>query len=81
MKITNKTRVTVLAKKETKGVKDPSKTYYALVILQDDDAGSISCPEEVYKAVKEDTQVDLITEYNQQFSSFRVTGMATANKQ
>ena len=75
MKIVNTTKLMVLTKKETQGVKDPNKTYYALVVMQDDDAGSISCPKEVYDAVKEGEVNAFVTEFNQQYESFRITNI------
>lgn len=78
MKITNKTSVLVLAKKETPGLKNPSQKYYSLVIMQDADAGSISCTKEVFDAV-EDGKVNVLdTEYNQKYESFRAVGVASA---
>ena len=80
MKIENNTTLLVLAKNEKQGIKDPTKTYYSLVIMQDEDAGSISCPKEVYDAVKEGQTVTVKTEFNQTYNSFRVTGLAAGKE-
>lgn len=79
MKIQNMTVVDVLSKVEKPGVKDPNKTYYYVVVAQDEDAGRLSCPKEVYDAVKPDDRVTLITEYNEQYSSFRVIDIVKPN--
>ena len=75
MKITNVAKVKVLGKTVTNGVKDTSKRYYGILVMQDADCGSLSCSEEVYNIVKEGETVNLITEYNQKYESFRVTGI------
>ena len=75
MKITSVSKVKVLGKTVTQGTKDPSKKYHALLIMQDTDCGSLSCTEDVYNAVKENDTVNLVTEYNQKYESFRVTGV------
>lgn len=80
MKITNKTSVLVLAKKETNGIKDPNQKYYSLVIMQDADAGSISCTKEVYDGVVDGKVNVLDTEFNQKYESFRAVGIAGIQK-
>lgn len=80
MKMQNTTKLLVLAKNEKQGIKDPTKTYYSLVVMQDADAGSINCPKEVYDVSKEGEVNTFITEYNQQYESFRIVGIvAPAN--
>ena len=75
MKIENKTKVLVLAKVATQGQKNPSKTYYSLTIMQDTEAGAINVTEEVYNAVNNNEVVELITEFNQNYNSFRCVGL------
>lgn len=77
MKIANTTKLLVLAKNEKQGIKDPTKTYYSLVIMQDADAGSISCPKEVYDVAVEGQINTFVTEFNQQYDSFRITGIVS----
>ena len=75
MRITNVAKVKILGKTKTQGVKDPSKNYFGILVMQDADCGSLSCTEEVYNMVKENETVNLITEYNQKYESYRVTGV------
>ena len=75
MKIVNTTKLFVMNKIATQGIKDPNKTYYKLVVSQDEDAGSISCPEDVYNSVEVGKIATLITEFNEKYSSFRVVGI------
>jgi len=75
MKIQNTTKVLVLAKVETQGIKDPTKKYYSLTIMQDTEAGALSVTEEVYNAVNQNEVVELITEFNQNYNSFRCVGL------
>ena len=79
MKIVNTTKLFVMNKVKTTGIKDPSKTYHKLVVSQDEDAGTVNCPEEVYNAVEPNTVRVFITEYNEKYESFRIVGVAPAN--
>ena len=73
MKIVNTTKLFVMNKVKTQGIKDPSKTYHKLVVSQDEDAGTINCPEEVYNAVEPNSIRTFVTEYNEKYESFRIT--------
>lgn len=81
MKIVNTTKLLVLAKNAKQGIKDPTKTYYSLVIMQDADAGSISCPEKVFESAVEGQINTFVTEFNQQYNSFRVTDIVVGKEQ
>ena len=76
MKIVNTTKLFVMNKVATQGIKDPTKTYHKLVVSQDEDAGTINCPEDVYNSVEPNTIRTFITEYNEKYESFRITGVA-----
>jgi len=80
MKITTIVKAHVLRKIEEKGITDPNKTYYYLMIMQDTDAGKISVSKEVYDYVKEGENVAFVAVYNPEAqwetSKFRVTGIA-----
>lgn len=80
MKIVNTTKALVLKKNETPRFDDPTKLTYSLLIMQDDDAGKVSCPKEIYDAVKESEVATFITVYNpeSEWSKFRITGIAKA---
>ena len=80
MKIVNTTKLVVLRKTETQGIKDPNKTFYGLVVMQDEDAGSINCPKEVYDMAEEGKTSTFITEYNQKYESFKIIGIVTPTK-
>lgn len=81
MKYVNTTKLFVMNKFEKQGVKDPSKTYYYLVVSQDEDAGSTTCPKEVYDEVETGKIGTFITEYNDKYESFRITGMVKPSAQ
>lgn len=75
MKIVNTTKLFVMNKVKTQGIKDPSKTYHKLVVSQDEDAGTINCPEEVFNAVKANEVFTFVTEYNEKYESFRIVSV------
>lgn len=75
MKYVNMTKLFVLNKYEKQGVKDPTKTYYYLVVSQDEDAGSTTCPKEVFDEVVVGEVGTFLTEYNDKYESFRITDM------
>ena len=86
MKYVNTTKLFVMNKIETQGIKDPSKTYYKLVVSQDEDAGSISCSKEIYDEVETGKASVFVTEFNEKYESFRIVGIVkpsvqTAEKQ
>jgi len=75
MKYVNTTKLFVMNKFEKQGVKDPTKTYYYLVVSQDEDAGSTTCPKEVYDEVEIGKISTFVTEFNDKYESFRITAM------
>lgn len=81
MKLTSVTKVMVLRKIIKDGFNDPSVKYYSLLIMQDEDAGNINVPKEVYDVVKENEVASLVTVYNPSSkydsSKFRVVGILT----
>lgn len=81
MKYVNTTKLLVMNKIETQGIKDPSKKYYKLVVAQDEDAGSISCSKEIYDDVETGKVSTFITEFNEKYESFRVVGIVKPSAQ
>lgn len=79
MKFQNTTKLLVLAKVESQGIKDSTKTYYSLTVMQDTDAGSISCPKEVFDVAVEGQINTFLTEFNQNYNSFRITGIVKSS--
>ena len=79
MKFQNTTKLVVLAKVQSQGIKDPTKTYYSLTVMQDTDAGSISCPKEVYDVAVEGQINTFLTEFNQNYNSFRITDIVKSS--
>ena len=81
MKIINTTKALVLKKVETPRFDDETKFTYSLLVMQDEDAGKISCPKEIWDKVKEGDTVTFITVYNPdsqyENSKFRITGIVT----
>ena len=76
MNTVNTTNVKVLARVATVSPKD-GKTYYKLLVMQKETAGDIKCNDIVYNSVKEGVDVSLITNYNEQYGSFRAVGVVT----
>ena len=83
MKIVNTTKALVMRRIETPRYDDPTKVSYSLLIMQDDDAGKISCPKEIFDMVKEGETVTFITVYNpeSEWSKFRITGIVKPSAQ
>lgn len=69
MKLLMSTVVTVLAKDSRNA---NGNTYYSLTVLQNTQAGSINCKEDVYKLVDETKTYELMGCYNDQYKSFSV---------
>mgnify|MGYP004696337547 CR=1 FL=1 len=59
MKISFRVDAVLVACKEKVGQKDPSKKYYSVSIEDNDEAGAVSCVEEVFK----DVQSGLLKKY------------------
>ena len=76
MNTVNTTNVKVLSRVATVSPKD-GKTYYKLLVMQKESAGDIKCNDIVYNSVKEGTEVSLVTNYNEQYGSFRAVGVVT----
>lgn len=71
-----KAEMTILAKCEPTKSKDGANTYYKLTVLQGQDAGQISCPESVYVSVKEGMKAVFNIEYNSEYKSLKILGVA-----
>ena len=76
MNTVNTTKVKVLARVADVSPKD-GKTYYKLLVMQEKTAGDIKCNDIVYNSVKEGADVSLITNYNEQYGSFRAVGVVS----
>lgn len=83
MNVENVTKLTVLQKIANAGIKDPSKTYYKLLVMQDEDAGVINCTQEVHDAVEVGKTFPFVTLYSEKYGSFRITDIvkSTAGKE
>lgn len=72
MKINQTVQLTVISKKEEPS-KDGTKMYKRLGVLTlDGEVGMLPCSDEVYEQVVVGKQCILETQYNDQYSSFRV---------
>lgn len=71
MKITNSTKVKVLAKTSRKA--DNGNTYYNIAIMCGSEAGNISCSKDVFEEVQEMSDYILETEFNDAYNSFKAT--------
>lgn len=74
MKLDSTMEAEVLVKSTTQS-KDGQTTYYKLTILQGAESGMLSCPEEVYKKVDDRKEYIFNTQYNDEYKSFRITGV------
>lgn len=80
MKITSVAKVMVLKKVSKNGVTDPSRVFYSLLIMSDDDCGSLNCTDSVYNSVSEGTPASLILSYGEGSKGgyIRATGVVSA---
>lgn len=69
MKISNSTRVKVLAKSSR--TSNDGKTYYQIAIMNGAEAGNLPCTEEVYNEVSEMCDYSLETVYDTDYKYFR----------
>lgn len=76
MKISMKSELLVLAKCAPTHSKDGQNTYYKLTVLQGQEAGQVSCPLEVYNSIKEGGKMLFNMEYNSEYKSLRLLGIA-----
>ena len=62
----------VMTKKVTPGVKDPSKQYFSVGIVKDDEIGELRCTEEVYNQVEVYNFYHFGSVYNSEYDSFNL---------
>lgn len=70
----------VMTKKEIQGKKDPSKTYYTLGVIADNELGEIGCDEETYKLCEVGKTYDFATSYRSEYQQFLLTGVTNVHK-
>ncbi len=73
MTITANAKVLVISKNKTPS-RDGKTTYYNLAVMQNGQAGNISCTEEVYDRVAEMKETEINLTYNDEYKSLRITG-------
>ena len=76
MKLAMKSEMMVLAKCDPTKSRDGQSTYYKLTVMQGQEAGQISCPEEVYNSIKTGEKAVFNLEYNSEYKSLRLLGIA-----
>ncbi len=74
MTITANARVLVISKNETPS-RDGKTTYYNLAVMQNGQAGNISCTEEVYDRAVEMKETEINLTYNDEYKSLRIIGI------
>lgn len=62
--------------KGTTESKDGKTTYYRVTILQGMESGMLSCTQDVYDNIEVGKTYDFNVEYNGEYKSFRVVGIA-----
>lgn len=72
MKINSKMRITVLAK-EAKTSATTGKESFSLAIMQNAEAGSITCTKEVYDTVKPLHSYDFMGTYDDKYNYMKLT--------
>lgn len=70
----------IMTKKTTQGKKDPSKTYYYLGVIADNELGEIGCTEEVYNYCEMGKTYDFTTSFKTEFQQFLLTGVTNVHK-
>lgn len=67
----------VVISKNEKESRDGQTKYYNLAVVQDGQAGNISCTKEVYESVTElMKEEELQLTYNDEYKSLRITGIS-----
>ncbi len=77
MTITANAKVLVISKNETPS-RDGKTTYYNLAVMQNGQAGNISCTEEVYDRAVEMKETEINLTYNDEYKSLRIIGVGMA---
>lgn len=72
MKLTEKMKITVLAK-EAKLNETSGRTSYGLTVMQNSEAGSITCTKEVFEAIKPLHSYDFLATYDDKYSYMKLT--------
>lgn len=62
----------VMTMKEQQGIKDPTRFYYIIGIVKDEELGEIRCTEEVYKGVKKMCSYDFGFIFNSQYGTLQI---------
>lgn len=79
MKIVSSCKMEIM-NKGTETSKDGKTTYYRLAVLQGMEAGKLGCSEDVYNHVRKGEEYIFRTEYNDEYKSFRITGVDAVPK-
>lgn len=67
--------VKYLNRESKQGIKDPTKTYHNVLVMQGADAPTFSCDEQVYNrldGLKETDPIVAVFEYNAQYRSVKL---------
>ena len=76
MTLTFNAKMLVISKNENES-RDGKSMYYNLAVVQNGQAGNISCTKEVYDLINElMREVELQLTYNDEYKSLRITGVA-----
>ena len=59
----------------TEQSRDGKTTYYRIAILQGMETGKLGCPEDVYNKIEKGKEYTFITQFNDEYKSFRITGL------
>lgn len=70
----------VMTKKEVEGKKDPTKKYYSLGVVADNELGEINCSEEVFNRCEVGVTYDFATSYRTDFQMFMIFGINEVHK-
>ncbi len=78
MTLTFNAKMLVISKNENES-RDGKSMYYNLAVVQDGQAGNISCTKEVYESIPElMKEAELLLTYNDEYKSLRITGISMA---
>lgn len=70
----------VMTKKIVDSKKDPTKKYYSLGVVADNELGEVSCTEEVFNYCGVGKTYDFATQYRTEWDMFLLSGINNVHK-
>lgn len=70
----------VMTKKVVDGKKDPTKKYYSLGVVANNELGEVNCTEDVFNYCEVGKTYDFATQYRTEFDMFTLSGINNVHK-